>query len=163
MHYKTLHWFITHWVGVLCGCHSIEFIRARAGIDWPHPGQTPLPSPRIKFWKSPVGITITPETYVCDANFDNKYKEQFTITVIFAFEGFMQYLYLSSLRLLFSISRAKSPVSKVVWVNLAFKARNNLCYGLSRGNFSSPSSIFRGATNENRVQNHLNIALLNVF
>lgn len=32
----------------------------------------------------------------------------------------MQYLYLSSLRLLFSISRAKSPVSKAVWVNLAF-------------------------------------------
>lgn len=38
----------------------------------------------------------------------------------FAFEGFMQYLYLSSLRVLFSISRAKSPVSKAVWVNLAF-------------------------------------------
>ena len=76
--------------------------------------------PRIKFWKSPVGITITPETYVCHANFDNKYKEQLTITVIFAFEGFMQYLYLSSLRLLFSISRARSPVSKVVWVNLDF-------------------------------------------
>ena len=76
--------------------------------------------PRIKFWKSLVGITITPETYVCHANFDNKYKEQLTITVIFAFEGFMQYLYLSSLRLLFSISRARSPVSKVVWVNLDF-------------------------------------------
>ena len=120
MHYKTLHWFITHWVGVLCGCDSIEFIRARAGMDWPHPGQTPLPSPRIKFWKSPVGITITPETYVYHANLDNKYKEQLTITVIFAFKGFMQYLYLSSLRLLFSISRAKSPVSKAVWVNLAF-------------------------------------------
>ena len=38
----------------------------------------------------------------------------------FAFEGFMQYLYLCSLRVLFSISRAKSPVSKAVWVNLAF-------------------------------------------
>ena len=89
-------------------------------MDWPHPGQTPLPSPRIKFWKSPVGITIGNETYVCHANFDNKYKEQLTITVIFAFEGFMQYLYLSSLRLLFSISRARSPVSEVVWVNLDF-------------------------------------------
>ena len=38
----------------------------------------------------------------------------------FCLRRLYEYLYLSSLRLLFSISRAKSPVSKAVWVNLAF-------------------------------------------
>ena len=84
-------------------------------MDWPHPGQTPLPSPRIKFWKSPVGITIGNETYVRHADFDN-YIEQLTIIVLFAFEGLKPYLYLSPLCLLLfnksNITSAQSSLGK---------------------------------------------------